>query len=73
MMNRGPVRTVTFAATDIRDPGPMLGREWLVTNGLGGFASGTVAGVPTRRYHGMLVSALPTPRGRIVMLNHLSE
>jgi predicted glycogen debranching enzyme len=72
-MNRGPVRTVTFAATDIRDPGPMLGREWLVTNGLGGFASGTVAGVPTRRYHGMLVSALPTPRGRIVMLNHLSE
>ena len=44
-----------------------------MTNGLGGFASGTVAGVPTRRYHGLLVAALPTPLGRTVMLNHLSE
>jgi predicted glycogen debranching enzyme len=51
----------------------MLGREWLVTNGLGGFASGTLAGVPTRRYHGLLVAALPTPLGRTVMFNHLSE
>ena len=32
----------------------LLTREWLVTNGLGGYASGTVAGVPTRRYHGLL-------------------
>jgi predicted glycogen debranching enzyme len=51
----------------------MLGREWLVTNGLGGFASGTIAGVPTRRYHGLLISALPTPLGRTVMFNHLTE
>jgi predicted glycogen debranching enzyme len=51
----------------------MLGREWLVTNGLGGFASGTLAGVPTRRYHGLLVAALSTPLGRTVMFNHLSE
>jgi predicted glycogen debranching enzyme len=45
----------------------------LVTNGLGGFASGTLAGVPTRRYHGLLAAALPTPLGRTVMFNHLSE
>jgi predicted glycogen debranching enzyme len=48
-------------------------REWLVTNGLGGYASGTVAGVVTRRYHGLLVAALPAPLGRVVMLNHLLE
>jgi predicted glycogen debranching enzyme len=48
-------------------------REWLVTNGLGGYAAGTVAGVMTRRYHGMLVASLPAPLGRIVMLNHLLE
>ena len=48
-------------------------REWLVTNGLGGYASGTVAGVLTRRYHGLLVAALPAPFGRYVMLNHLLE
>ena len=48
-------------------------REWLVTNGLGGYASGTVAGVVTRRYHGLLVAALPAPLGRMVMLNHLLE
>ena len=39
-------------------------REWLVTNGLGGYASGTVAGVVTRRYHGLLVASLPAPLGR---------
>ena len=52
---------------------PMPRREWLVTNGLGGYASGTVAGTVTRRYHGLLVASLPAPLGRIVMLNHLLE
>jgi predicted glycogen debranching enzyme len=47
--------------------------EWLVTNGLGGYASGTIAGVATRRYHGLLVAALANPLGRVVMLNHLGE
>jgi len=51
----------------------MQRREWLVTNGLGGYASGTVAGVVTRRYHGLLVASLPAPLGRVVMLNHLLE
>jgi predicted glycogen debranching enzyme len=52
---------------------PLLTREWLVSNGLGGYASGTVSGVMTRKYHGLLVAALPAPFGRIVMLNHLAE
>ena len=51
----------------------LLTREWLVTNGLGGYASGTVCGIPTRRYHGLLIAALPSPFGRMMMLNHLSE
>ncbi|HUR35444.1 MAG TPA: amylo-alpha-1,6-glucosidase [Vicinamibacterales bacterium] len=48
-------------------------REWLVANGLGGYASGTVTGVMTRRYHGLLISALPAPHGRTVMLSHVAE
>src|SRR3954453_13531652 len=52
---------------------PMPRREWLVTNGLGGYASGTVAGGVTRRYHGLLIASLPAPLGRVVMLNHLLE
>jgi predicted glycogen debranching enzyme len=51
----------------------LLTREWLVTNGLGGYASGTIAGAATRRYHGLLIAALPGPLGRVVMLNHLFE
>ena len=51
----------------------LVAAEWLVTNGLGGYSSGTVAGVNTRRYHGLLVAALPNPIGRLVMLNHLGE
>ncbi|HET6582366.1 MAG TPA: glycogen debranching enzyme N-terminal domain-containing protein, partial [Nannocystaceae bacterium] len=52
---------------------PLLTREWLVTNGLGGYAAGTVGGVPTRRYHGSLNAALPAPHGRTMMLSYLSE
>jgi predicted glycogen debranching enzyme len=48
-------------------------REWLVCNGLGGYASGTVGGAPTRRYHGYLIAALPNPAGRVMMLNSLVE
>lgn len=42
--------------------------EWLVTNGIGGYAAGTIAGQPTRGYHGLLVAALDPPVGRTVML-----
>lgn len=59
----------------VKDTGiePLLTREWLVTNGLGGYASGTVSGAVTRRYHGFLIAALSAPLGRTVMLNHLAE
>jgi predicted glycogen debranching enzyme len=66
-----PVRTLRWAAD--HDPESLLTREWLVTNGRGGYASGSIAGVPTRRFHGLLVSALPTPLGRTMMLNNLFE
>ena len=60
--------------TDDRDDlESLVAREWLVTNGIGGYASGTIAGVATRRYHGMLIAALPNPLGRMVMLNDLDE
>jgi len=52
---------------------PAIRREWLVTNGLGGYASGTVAGVNTRRYHGLLVAALNPPVQRMVLLAALEE
>ncbi|HWS71244.1 MAG TPA: amylo-alpha-1,6-glucosidase, partial [Thermoanaerobaculia bacterium] len=51
----------------------LVSREWLATNGIGGYASSTIAGVCTRRYHGHLVAALPAPLGRFVMLNHVEE
>ncbi len=57
----------------LRDPAAGIEREWLVTNGMGGYASGTLLGMPTRRYHGYLIAALPAPLGRVVMLNHIAE
>jgi predicted glycogen debranching enzyme len=48
-------------------------REWIVTNGIGGFASGTVAGCVTRRYHGLLVAALHPPVGRTQLVAGLDE
>jgi predicted glycogen debranching enzyme len=67
------LRKVPYIEVDLHDPEALLQREWLVTNGLGGYASGTVLGVVTRRYHGLLIAALPAPQGRVVMFNHLSE
>jgi hypothetical protein len=55
------------------DPVLLLTREWLVTNGLGGYASASVSGACTRRYHGLLIASLPAPLGRMVMLSHLGE
>ena len=49
------------------------GREWLETNGLGGFASSTIAGMHTRRYHGLLTAALPPPLNRVLLLSKLEE
>jgi glycogen debranching enzyme len=48
-------------------------REWLETNGIGGFASSTITGLNTRRYHGLLVAATRPPVGRMVLLSKLEE
>jgi predicted glycogen debranching enzyme len=48
-------------------------REWLETNGIGGFAFSTIAGLNTRRYHGLLVAATKPPLGRMVLLSKLEE
>ncbi|HZV58717.1 MAG TPA: glycogen debranching enzyme N-terminal domain-containing protein, partial [Candidatus Eremiobacteraceae bacterium] len=48
-------------------------KEWLVTNGLGGFASGTIAGSATRRYHGLLIAALSPPFARMQLVAALDE
>jgi len=50
-----------------------LKREWLETNGLGGFASSTIVGLNTRRYHGLLIAATKPPVGRLVLLSKLEE
>ena len=47
--------------------------EWLVTNGLGGYACGSVSGVPMRKYHGLLISPLKAPCGRCVMFNYIED
>ncbi|NET35189.1 MAG: glycogen debranching protein [Cyanothece sp. SIO1E1] len=48
-------------------------REWLVTNGIGGYACGTVAGLLTRHYHGLLIAALTPPLGRTLLFTKLDE
>src|ERR1044072_8119716 len=62
---------VVFAAELCRDLQAATAREWLETNGLGGFASCTIADVHTRRYHGLLTAATKPPVGRVVMLSKL--
>jgi predicted glycogen debranching enzyme len=55
------------------DPEVTSRLEWLVTNGIGGFASGTITGALTRRYHGLLFAALKPPLGRTLLLAKLAE
>ena len=55
------------------DPKPLLEREWLLTNGGGGFAMGTVLGANTRRYHGLLIAAAHPPVDRVVVLHQVFE
>ncbi len=68
-----PVRRIPWPPEGASDPDSIVTREWLVTNGLGGYASGTVSGVITRRYHGLLIAGLAAPLGRTVMLSHVAE
>src|SRR5437660_7820070 len=50
-----------------------LNREWLVTNGLGGYATGSILGATTRSYHGLLVAALRPPVERTVLVTKIDE
>ncbi|WP_395740948.1 amylo-alpha-1,6-glucosidase [Prosthecobacter sp.] len=72
-MNAEINRRIDVAQAQADNAREILRREWLVTNGLGGYGSGTICGMVSRRYHGLLVAALPAPFGRVVMLNHLAE
>ncbi|MDE3090411.1 MAG: glycogen debranching enzyme N-terminal domain-containing protein, partial [Chloroflexota bacterium] len=56
-----------------RDLNQALAREWIVTNGLGGYASSSITGANTRRDHGLLVAALKPPAARTVLLSKLDE
>ena len=67
------VRRIDFTAAGPDRVPALLESQWLVTNGLGGFASGTISGKVTWKYHGLLIAALPAPLGRVLMLNHLAE
>ena len=64
---------IAFGAELLRNADESLRREWLVTNGLGGYASASLATANTRRYHGLLVAALNPPVGRAVLLSKLEE
>jgi predicted glycogen debranching enzyme len=64
---------IQFRKETCGDLDAALRREWLETNGLGGFASSTIIGLNTRRYHGLLVAATKSPVGRVVLLSKLEE
>jgi predicted glycogen debranching enzyme len=62
-----------FNSDDIRNFAEATSREWLETNGIGGFSSSTIIGLNTRRYHGLLTAATRPPVGRFVLLSKLEE
>lgn len=64
---------ICFSGYPARDLDAALGKEWLETNGIGGFASSTIVGLNTRRYHGLLTAATRPPLGRFVLLSKLEE
>src|SRR6185295_14329281 len=72
-MNVPPSIRIPITELDVRERRLARAREWLVTNGLGGYASGTVGGAPTRRYHGILIASLPAPYGRRLLLGEAIE
>jgi predicted glycogen debranching enzyme len=69
----GSSPTLVFPWKAEEDIGFLLSREWLATNGLGGYASGTLLGISTRRYHGLFIPNLPAPRGRTVVIPRVDE
>jgi predicted glycogen debranching enzyme len=67
------IYVISFDKSVCTDLQTGLRHEWLETNGLGGFACGTIAGANTRRYHGLLTAALNPPAGRMLLLSKLEE
>jgi len=64
---------IRFGRSVCADLDSAASREWLETNGLGGFASSTIAGMNTRRYHGLLTAATKPPVERVLLLSKLEE
>jgi len=64
---------IRFEADICRDFDKSSKLEWLETNGIGGFSSGTISGANTRRYHGLLTAATRPPLGRVTMLSKFEE
>jgi predicted glycogen debranching enzyme len=64
---------IQFNTDTLRSLPASTSREWLETNGLGGFSASTIIGLNTRRYHGLLTAATKPPVGRVVMLSKLEE
>src|SRR5436189_6449131 len=64
---RCPSSVLTWGREVTGDLAAAERREWLCVNGIGGFASGTIAGSQTRRYHGLLIAALAPPLGRTLL------
>lgn len=67
------MNTIRFDQSVCTAPHRAFKLEWLETNGLGGFATSTIAGLNTRRYHGLLTAAAHPPVGRLVLLSKLEE
>ena len=65
--------SIAFDAGTCRNFDTAVATEWLITNGLGGYASGTLAGVNSRKYHGLLVVAVKPPVQRYVVLSHVED
>jgi len=63
----------SFTPDQLHDFNFACSLEWLETNNLGGYASSTVSGAHTRRYHGLLVASKHPPVGRMVVLSKLDE
>ena len=64
---------ISFDGSICSDFGKAVGKEWIETNGIGGYASSTILGVNTRGYHGLLIAATRPPLGRMLLLSKLEE
>lgn len=68
-----PLPELRLDAATLGDLDADLAREWLVTNGLGGYAMGSICGTTTRAYHGLLVAAVHPPVGRVMLVTKVDE